>query len=130
MLEVDGENIAGVLTIEKIGLHDLIYEGTDDITLDKGICHFENSNYLDGNVCLAGHNTNEIFGKLHTLEVGDRINYASFLGTKTYAITDMKEIHETDWSLLQETKENKLTLITCIKNKPFYRFCVQATEIL
>ncbi len=64
--------------------------------LIKRICHFENSNYLDGNVCLAGHNTNEILENYILLEVGDRINYASFLGTKTYAITDMKEIHETD----------------------------------
>ena len=39
-----------------------------------------------------------------------------------------KDILETDWSMLQETKENKLTLITCIKNRVNQRLCVQAVE--
>lgn len=130
MLEIDGENIVGVLKIDKIGFHDLVYEGTNDAVLDKGVCHMENSSFLQGNVCLAGHNTSKIFGNLHTLQNGDQIVYTSFLGSKTYEITNITEIHETDWSLLQDTDENKLTLITCIKNKPFKRLCVQASEII
>ena len=38
-------------------------------------------------------------------------------------------IKDTDWSYLQETKENKLTLITCVENEPKYRRCIQAIEI-
>ena len=37
-------------------------------------------------------------------------------------------IEETDWSYLQETEENKITLITCISNQPSKRLCVQAVE--
>ena len=42
---------------------------------------------------------------------------------------NIQAIYETDWSLLEPTEENKLTLITCITNKRPQRLCVQATEI-
>ena len=39
-----------------------------------------------------------------------------------------KEILETDWSNLEGTSDNRLTLITCIKNKVNQRLCVQAVQ--
>ena len=129
-LKIDGENVLGVITIEKINFEGLVYKGTSVETLDKGVGHIESSPYLNGNVCLAAHNTKELWGNLHTLQNGDKIKYVSFLGTKEYIVDNIVEISETDWSLLQDTEENKLTLITCIKNKPFYRLCVQATEVV
>lgn len=128
VLKIDGENIVGTILIEKINFEGLIYEGTADDTLDKGVCHMENSPYLNGNVCLAAHNTKELWGNLHMLQTGDKITYTSFLGTKEYIVNNIVEIDETDWTLLQDTEENKITLITCIKDKPFSRLCVQASE--
>ena len=43
------------------------------------------------------------------------------------ALTKLKE---TDWSLLENTEENKITMITCIPNRREQRLCVQATEIM
>lgn len=129
-LKIDGENVLGVITIEKINFEGLVYKGTSVETLDKGVGHIESSPYLNGNVCLAAHNTKELWGDLYTLQNGDKIKYVSFLGTKEYIVDNIVEISETDWSLLQDTEDNKLTLITCIKNKPFYRLCVQATEVV
>jgi sortase A len=97
--------------------------------LAKGVWHFESSSYLEGNVCLAAHNTNKFWAKLHTLETGDKITYISFLGTKEYQVTNKTQISETDWSLLENTNENTLTLITCVKGQKEKRLCVQATEI-
>ena len=37
-------------------------------------------------------------------------------------------IKSTNWSYLENTAENKITLITCIENKPDERLCVQAIE--
>ena len=128
VLKIDGENIVGTILIEKINFEGLVYEGTSGDTLDKGVCHMENSPYLDGNVCLAAHNTKDLWGNLHMLQNGDKITYTSFLGTKEYEVTNIVEIDETDWTLLQDTEENKITLITCIKDKPFSRLCVQASE--
>lgn len=130
ILKIDGENVLGVITIDKIDFEGFVYEGTSDATLEKGVGHFESSPFIDGNVCLAAHNTKELFGNLHTLQNGDTIKYVSFLGTKEYTVDNIVEISETDWSLLENTKENKITLITCIKDKPFLRLCVQASENL
>ena len=44
-------------------------------------------------------------------------------------LDNIQVIFETDWSLLQNTEENKITMITCIKNKRNQRLCVQASEI-
>ncbi len=127
-IQIDGEKVIGVITIEKIKFKGLVYEGTKLSTLEKGVGHFENSAYLQGNVCLAAHNYNKFWAKLHTLKKGDKITYISFLGTKEYEVKDITEISETDWSKLESTNENILTLITCIKNNPTKRLCVQASE--
>lgn len=128
LLQIDGETVLGVISIENIGFEGLVYEGTSLDTLAKGVGHFENSPYLNGNVCLAAHNTNKFWSKLHTLKTGDKITYHSFLGTKVYYVTNITEIDETDWSLLENTDDNFLTLITCVKGKRNQRLCVQALE--
>lgn len=127
-IQIDGKNVLGVIKIEKINFQGLVYEGTTLDTLDKGVGHFENSSYLNGNVCLAAHNSNKFWAKLHTLENGDKITYVSFLGTKEYQVNNITQISETDWSMLENTDKNFLTLITCVKGKPSLRLCVQAIE--
>lgn len=128
MLKIDGESVLGVIKIDKIGYEGLIYEGTSLDTLAKGVGHFENSPYIEGNVCLAAHNTNKFWAKLHTIQNGDTITYTSFLGTKEYEVNNVQEISETDWTLLEDTEENYLTLITCVKGQPSLRLAVQAIE--
>lgn len=130
ILKIDGENVLGVLNIDKINFKGLVYEGTSIATLDKGVGHFENSPYFDGNVCLAGHNSKEIWANLNKLQNGDSIIYTSFMGIKKYEVNNIVEISEKDWSLLSNTDENMITLITCIKNQPFKRLCVQAKEVI
>lgn len=129
LLQIDGESVVGVIKIEQIGFEGLVYEGTSLDILAKGVGHFENSSYYNGNVCLAAHNTNNFWAKLYTLRTGDKITYISFLGTKEYYVNSVTEIDETDWSKLENTEENTLTLITCVKNTPSKRLCVQAIEL-
>ena len=127
-LKIDGETIIGVVKIDKINYEGLVSKGTSLSTLENYVGHFENTPYLNGNVCLAAHNTNKFWAKLHTLQVGDKITYTSFLGTKEYSVTNVSTISETDWSVLDNTNENTLTLITCVKGQPNLRLCVQALE--
>lgn len=128
IMQINGNSIIGVLRIDKINFEGLVYEGTNEKVLRKGVGHFEQSPVIEGNACFAAHNYLGFWAKLHTLKVGDSISYISYLGTKEYQVFNMKEIDETDWSLLQNTDENIITLITCIKNKPEKRICVQAKE--
>ena len=129
MLQIDGENVLGVIKIDKINFEGLIYDGTSLKTLAKGVGHFENTPYLKGNVCLAAHNSNSYWANLHTLSTGDKIHYTCFLGTKEYEVSNISKISETDWSSLGNTDTNTLTLITCVKGQKNLRLCVQAKEI-
>mgnify|MGYP003291242927 CR=1 FL=1 len=68
------------------------------------------------------------FARLNELEKGDKIIYKTKFYERTYIVTKKKVIYDTDWSDLQTTKDNRITMITCIANKPNQRLCVQAVE--
>ena len=125
----NGDKSIGMIKIYKINFEGKIYEGTSLEVLAKGVGHFDNSPYLDGNVCLAAHNTSKFWAKLKTLKKGDKITYDSFLGTREYEVFELSEIEETDWTKLENTNENVLTLITCVKGNKPKRLCVRAIEI-
>lgn len=122
------EGVVGVIKIDKIDYEGLIYEGTDLDTLSRGVGHIESTSFFEGNVGLTAHNTRDKWAKLYTLQIGDTIDYVSFLGTKQYEVTTIQEIEETNWSFLRSSDDNKITLITCIVGKPQLRLCIQGTE--
>lgn len=118
--------------IPKINLDAPILEGTSQENLRRGVTHFEETPVFDGNVCLAAHNRGykyNFFQELKRLEIGDIIKYKNGQSIRTYSVVWKREIKETDLSYLKNTKENILTLITCVENMPELRLCVQAYEI-
>ena len=119
------------LKIPAIGLSVRVYQGTDSKTLARGVGHFEETSIWDGNVALAAHNrgTNDYFGEIHTLDIGDRITLTTKLGTRTYKVVSVEKISETDRSELSPSAENRLTLYTCVRDQRAYRWCVQAVEV-
>ena len=120
----------GRLEIPALDLSVRIYQGTDSKTLAKGAGHFEDTSIWDGNVCLAAHNrgANSYFGQIHTLNIGDKITLTTKLGTRTYQVTDIFKVSETDRSGLADSGENMLTLYTCVRNQRDQRWCVTAVE--
>lgn len=122
------KNIIGLLEIPKINLKLSIAEGIEKEVLANHIGHFPSTSLLNGNVGFAGHNTNEFFANLKNLHKEDEIIYNFLLDTKTYKIETIEQIQDDDWSYLEDTKENKITLITCIKKQPMKRLCIQAVE--
>lgn len=67
--------------------------------------------------------------KSTNLKNGDEIIYKTKLGTKTYEVYESTVIEATDWSVIENTNENIVTLITCIENDASSRLCVRAKEI-
>lgn len=120
----------GTLKIPSIGVNVKIYQGTDSATLAKGAGHFTDTSIWAGNVCVAGHNrgTNCYFGEIHTLNIGDEIMLTTMLGTRTYYVTSVQKISETDSSATGSTSDNRITLFTCVRNESAYRWCVTAVE--
>ena len=120
----------GKIEIPALGLSVWIYQGTDSKTLVKGVGHFEDTSIWEGNVCLAAHNrgANSYFGQIHTLNIGGKITLTTKLGTRTYQVTDVSKVSETDRSGLADSGENMLTLYTCVRNQRDQRWCVTAVE--
>ena len=121
----------GRLEIPSLDLSVRIYQGTDSKTLAKGVGHFEDTSIWNGNVCLAAHNrgANSYFGQIHTLDIGDKITLTTKLGTRTYKVTDVFKVSETDRGGLADSGENMLTLYTCVRNQRDQRWCVTAAEV-
>ena len=119
------------IQIDKIGLKAPIEEGTTQEIMENYVGHFEESSKTLGNICLAAHNRgykNNYFSRLKELKEGDEIKYKYNNMEKLYVVTEHIIIEDTDWTRLQETDENMITLITCVENEPEYRRCIQGIE--
>ena len=108
-----------------------VWEGETDASMAKGVAHYSSTSAWDGNVGLAGHNRGAKYniGTIKNLVAGDIITYTTMYGTRTYQVTSVKTITNTDWSYLQSTADNRITITTCLENHPESRVCVQAIEV-
>lgn len=122
----------GTLTIPDILLDNApIREGVELSTLSETIGHFPSTSIYEGNVGLASHNSGsqgDFFKNLKKIKIGSEIFYQTNYGTKRYVVTTKEIISEEDWSYLQETEDNRITLITCVAGQKDKRLCVQAIE--
>lgn len=119
------------IKIPKLRLDAPIAEGTTQEALRRTVGHFEQTDRWKGNVCLAGHNRGyrcNFFGEIKNLEKGDIIIYCTTKGERKYKVIVNTIIKETDWSYIKDTKDNRITLITCEMDKREYRRCIQAVE--
>jgi len=109
-----------------------IAEGTSQEALRRTVGHFEQTDKWKGNVALAGHNRGyrcNFFQEIKQLKKGDLIIYSTKKGERKYRVIVNTVIKETDWSYIENTKDNRITLITCETNRKEYRRCIQAVEI-
>lgn len=119
------------LEIPAINLNAVISEGTSQQTLNQYIGHFEKTQKENGNIGLAAHNRGykvNYFQNLKQLKTGDEIRYSYNGLEKIYEVEKHRIIKDTDWEYLENTEDNRLTLITCVENQPEYRRCIQAIE--
>lgn len=126
------EYVIGILVIPKVEVKAPVRDGTTDDVLTDSIGHFKNTSYWNGNVGLASHNSGNFvshyFEKLDKLVIGDTITYKTKFGERRYQVAEIENIDSKDWSMLANTKENSVTLITCVKNNPNLRLCIRAIE--
>lgn len=128
MVRSDGS--IGTLSIPKLGINVKVWEGETATSMAKGLGHYSSTSGWDGNIGVCGHNRGARYsiGAIKNLSAGDLITYTTAYGTRTYQITMVKVISYTDWSYLQSTADNRITLTTCVNNQPPQRICVQAVE--
>ena len=120
------------IEIPKIGLNAPIKEGTTPEILLEAVGHFTETTKDKGNVGLAAHNRGyecNFFERIKELKKGDKIIYKTANKTRTYLVETNTVIKQTNWNYLEPTKNNRITLITCEKDRKEYRRCIQAIEV-
>ena len=130
--EIKHNDSIGTLTIPDILLDNApIKESVELSTLSEAIGHFTSTSLYSGNVGLASHNgggKGDYFKNLNKVKEGSEIYYQTDFGVRRYIVKTIAIIDETDWSYLQETEDNRITLITCVKGQKSKRLCGQALE--
>lgn len=127
----DQQEFVWRIEIPAINLNALIAEGTSKEIMDEFVGHFEETVKRNGNIGLAAHNRGykvNYFHDLKKLKEGDEIIYKYKEFEKRYVVKTLKIISDEDWSLLENTEDNRITLITCVENEPQYRRLVQGVE--
>ena len=121
-----------VLRILKVQLEVPVLEGTDDLTLNRGVGHIVGTGRPgeEGNIGIAGHRDG-FFRVLKDVVPGDKIELFTARGTDTYTVDQIELVRPNDVSVLQPRRIRSLTLVTCY---PFYfigsapqRYIVQAS---
>ena len=128
----DGESV-GILTIPDLDLSVRVYGGDEMAAMEKGLAHFSPTSAWGGNVGILGHNINfdgtpGYFLYIYRLQQGAVIRYETVFGVREFVVETVSEISAYDWSFLERTADNRITLITCISGRPELRLAVQAVE--
>jgi sortase A len=112
-----GEAI-GVLRIASLGMEVPVLEGTDKITLNRGVGRIAGTALpgLGGNIGIAGHR-DSFFRPLRKIRRGDEIELLTRSGKHVYRVDQIKVTDPKDVSVLQPRPTPSLTLVTCY---PFY----------
>jgi len=120
-----------VLRIPRLRIEAPVLEGTDEIVLNRGLGHIEETAApgADGNSGIAGHRDG-FFRGLKDIVVGDVIELETLHGTDAYRVERTWIVNPEDVSVLDPTPTRSITLVTCY---PFYfvgsapqRFIVRA----
>ena len=121
-----------ILRIPKIQVEVPVLEGTDDISLNRGVGHIVGTANPgeNGNMAIAGHRDG-FFRGLKDLGLGDTIEMVTPERTETYIIDRIIIVDPSNVSVLKPGPHASLTLVTCY---PFYfvgsapkRYIVQAS---
>ncbi|MBR1863126.1 MAG: class D sortase [Ruminococcus sp.] len=106
------------LNCEAAGMKDIpVYSGQADDILMKGAGWYNASSYIGkpGNVVIAGHNHTDFY-YLPNCKVGDTVTLETVYVKITYEITERVIFHETDYTYVEPTEDDRLTLYTCWNN--------------
>ena len=117
------------ISIEKLQLEANIKEGINNI--QENIVHYEESQYLHGNIALKAYNTGNsknYFANLKELEIGDEIVYTVNEITTNYKVISNIIIDNEYEYIKKQYNCDTITLITYIKDLDNKMRCVIAEK--
>jgi len=126
--------LVGRIEIPRLDLSAIVFEGTSDGTLSRGVGHLMGSAGPGerGNLVLAGHR-DTFFRELRGIRKGDEITITAPRGEFQYQVESTAVVQPEQTEVLKSDSGATLTLITCypfryIGNAP-ERFIVRATKV-
>jgi len=107
-----------VLRIPTLHLEVPLLEGTDAVTLNRGVGRIAGTSLLGqgGNIGIAGHRDG-FFRRLKDIRTGDAIELVTISGTDVFVVDQIRITSPADVSVLRPRAKHSLTLVTCY---PFY----------
>ena len=107
-----------VLRIPALHLEVAVLEGTDQVTLNRGVGRIAGTSLpgQGGNIGIAGHRDG-FFRRLKNIRTGDAIELVTMSGTDVFVVDRLRITSPTDVSVLRPRAKHSLTLVTCY---PFY----------
>ena len=107
-----------ILSIEKLDLKVPVYNGTDEINLNRGAGRIKGTARVDsaGNLGIAAHRDG-FFRVLKDIELGDSIDMLTHKGKTEFVVSSITIVDPADISVLAPTDDKTITLVTCY---PFY----------
>lgn len=103
-----------VIRISRINVEAPVLEGTDDVTLNRGVGHITTTARFGehGNVGIAGHRDG-FFRGLKNIKVGDHIEVEEPDRIETYIVDRLEIVSPDDVRVLRSSGKSELTLVTC-----------------
>lgn len=107
-----------VLRIPAVHLEVPVLEGTDEVTLNRGVGRIAGTSLpgKGGNIGIAGHRDG-FFRRLKDIRTGDAIEMVTISGTDVFVVDRIRITKPSDVSVLRPRTKHSLTLVTCY---PFY----------
>jgi sortase A len=107
-----------VLRIPALHLEVPVLEGTDAVTLNRGVGRIAGTSLPGegGNIGIAGHRDG-FFRRLKDIRTGDAIELVTISGTDVFVVDQIRITSPADVSALRPRAKHSLTLVTCY---PFY----------
>jgi len=104
----------GRLEVPRLGLSVMVAEGDSDDTLDVAAGHLPDTPlpWQPGNSALAAHR-DTYFRRLKAIKADDEVRLTTAAGTFSYKVKQVSIVTPEDLSVLRETSQPTLTLITC-----------------
>jgi len=107
-----------ILSIDKLDLKVPVYNGTDEINLNRGAGRIKGTARVGspGNLGIAAHRDG-FFRVLKDIEIGDSIDMLTHQGKSEFVVSSITIVDPKDVSVLAPTEDQTITLVTCY---PFY----------
>lgn len=109
------------ILIPSIDVEGVVVQGISSNDMDRGFWHFPTSKFPGekGNSVIIGHRFEYVppakntFYNLDKVNIGDEIVVKNDNDSFTYIVTNIETVEKNDISILKDTSDYRLTLVTC-----------------